>query len=218
MLTIPLLFLGAIWRSHRLRVLLLGFAGALLAISLEGTASPHYLSPATGAIVLLIVEGIRRLRLYRVNGQAAGVLLSRAIPAMLMLVLALRISAASLGLPYTQNLNYQSWCCKVHGDYAKARATAYLNGQPGRHLVIVKAKDDPMNLLQWIYNDAGIDASKTVWARDLGPWRNAELVAYFEGRQVWTLDPNSGDAMPLPVNRPIPVADSSKRNRARIDW
>jgi len=115
---------------------------------------------------------------------------------MLALVLVLRIFAANAGWPYTQKLNYQSWCCKVQGDYGKMRATEYLRGQPGRHLVIVKAKQDPVNLLQWIYNDADIDSSRIVWARDLDPWRNAELMAYFEGRQVWTIDPNIRDPMP----------------------
>jgi hypothetical protein len=196
MLTIPLLFLGGIWRNRRLRVLLLAIAGALCAVLLVGAASPHYISPATGAIMALIVEGIRRLRLYRVHGRPAGVLLSRAVPAMLALVLVLRICAANAGWPYTQKLNYQSWCCKVQGDYGKMRATEYLRGQPGRHLVIVKAKQDPVNLLQWIYNDADIDSSRIVWARDLDPWRNAELMAYFEGRQVWTIDPNIRDPMP----------------------
>lgn len=218
MLTIPLLFLGGTWRSHRLRILLLGIGGALIAILLEGAASPHYLSPATGALVLLIVEGIRRLRLYRVSGRAAGVLLTRAIPAMLALILVVRILAANFDLPYTQSLNYQSWCCKVHGDYAKARAIEYLNRQHGPHLVIVTAKQDPMNLLQWIYNDADIDASAIVWARDLGPWKNVELMAYFEGRTVWTLDPNENNARPQPASLPTRAGGSSRRSTVRTGW
>lgn len=218
MLTMPLLFLGGTWRQHRLRVLLLGVAGALFAVLLEGAVSPHYISPATGAIVLLIVTGIRRLRLYRIKGRDAGLLLTRAIPAMLALVLVMRISAANFDLPYTQDLNYQSWCCKVHGDYRKARAIEYLNRQSGAHLVIVKAKQDPMNLLQWIYNDAEIDNSTVVWARDLGPSRNAELMAYFQGRQVWALDPNEDNAVPRPVSLPTRVEDSSRRSTVRTGW
>ena len=137
---------------------------------------------------------------------------------MLALVLLVRISAENFDFPYTQSLNYQSWCCKVRGDYRKARATEYLNGQSGPHLVIVKAKQEASNLLQWIYNDADIDASRIVWARDLGPWRNAELMAYFEGRQVWRLDPNEENAVLRPVSLPIPVADSSRRSTVRTGW
>jgi hypothetical protein len=54
----------------------------------------------------------------------------------------------------------------------------------------VKAKTDENNLFQWIYNDAEIDASPIVWARDLGPERDAQLSAYLAGRQVWIVDPN----------------------------
>jgi hypothetical protein len=56
--------------------------------------------------------------------------------------------------------------------------------------VFVKAKTDPANLFQWIYNEADIDAARIVWARDLGGERNAALRAYFSTRRVWMLDPN----------------------------
>jgi hypothetical protein len=110
--------------------------------------------------------------------------------ATMALVLALRIAAQNLGLPYTQNLNYQSWCCKVDGNMNKLRITRTLERIPGEHLVFVKTKTDPFNLLPWIYNAADIDASRIVWARDLGPERDAQLAAYFHGRQMWVVDPN----------------------------
>jgi hypothetical protein len=56
--------------------------------------------------------------------------------------------------------------------------------------VFVRTKTDADNELQWIYNDADIDRSRIVWARDLGPERNAALVKYFAGRDVWMVDPN----------------------------
>ena len=61
----------------------------------------------------------------------------------------------------------------------------------GRHLVLVKPKTDPDNVFQWIYNDADIDASRVVWARDMGPQENAELLSYFRDRTVWLLDVNA---------------------------
>jgi hypothetical protein len=72
----------------------------------------------------------------------------------------------------------------------------------GRHLVIVKLKNNPNDFLQWIYNAADIDASQVVWARDLGPERDRALVEYFRGRSVWLVDPN-----PQPARiTPYPVA------------
>jgi hypothetical protein len=54
----------------------------------------------------------------------------------------------------------------------------------------VKAKDNPNDFLQWIYNAADIDGSPVVWARDLGPEQNRALMDYFRGRMVWLVDPN----------------------------
>jgi MFS family permease len=180
-LSIPLLMLGRVWR--RQRMLLVGLAGAGCAVLLEGAASPHYLAPATAVIVAVLVECCRHLR-------AARIAILPLLLATMVLVLGLRIAAQNLGLPYTQKLNYQSWCCKVWGNMNKRRITETLQRVPGRHLVFVTAKTDENNLFQWIYNDADIDASPIVWARDLGPQRNALLQAHLEGRQVWMVDPN----------------------------
>jgi hypothetical protein len=45
-------------------------------------------------------------------------------------------------------------------------------------------------VLQWIYNDADIDASRVVWARDMGPQANESLLEYFHDRTIWLVDPN----------------------------
>lgn len=180
-LTVPLIMLRRVWR--RKPMLFAGVAGGIFAILLEGAASPHYLAPATAVIVAIVVECCRQLQASRV----------RILPwllASMALVLTLRIAAQDLGLPYTQKLNYQSWCCRVEGNLDKYRISAELERLPGKQLVFVRAKTDPNNLFQWIYNAADIDASQVVWARDLGPERNAELKQYFSDRQVWIVDPN----------------------------
>jgi hypothetical protein len=180
-LTLPLVMIGRVWRREKL--LFAGLLGGLAAVLLEGASSPHYLAPATAVIVAILVECCRYVR-------AARVPLLPYLPATMALVLALRIAAQPLGLPHTQALNYQSWCCKVTGNLSKSRIEEKLDGLPGKHLVFVKAKTDPYNLLQWIYNDADIDRAEIVWARDLGAERNARLIAYFGDRTVWVVDPN----------------------------
>jgi hypothetical protein len=181
MLTIPLILLPQVWR--RRRMLFLALSGALFAILLEGAASPHYLAPATAVIVAILVECIRHLRAARTMDIAW-------LPAVMALVLVLRIGAQAVGLPYTQALNFQSWCCRVEGNLNKSKIARELGNVPGKHLVLVKAKTDPYNLFQWIYNDADIDASEIVWARDLGRERDAQLAGYFHDRDVWIVDPN----------------------------
>jgi hypothetical protein len=180
-LTIPLLLLPRVWR--RRRILFVALGGALFAILLEGAASPHYLAPAAAVIVAILVESIRHLRATRTLDIAW-------LPATMALVLILRLSAQSGGLPYTQALNFQSWCCRVEGNLNKSRVAAQLVKIDGKHLVFVKSKTDPNNLFQWIYNDADIDSARIVWARDLGEERDAQLAAYFHDRDAWMVDPN----------------------------
>ncbi len=184
-LSVPLAMLAWVWRKRRLRVAFVALGTAFGAVMLEGAASPHYLAPATVIIWLLLMECFRHLSATR-----SGLALARVLPCVLILVLALRIGAENLHLPYTQALNYQSWCCKQPGNYEKERITEYLTRQPGLHLAFVLAKTDENNLLQWIYNSAEIDQARIVWARDLGPEENRKLADYFHARQVWMINPN----------------------------
>jgi hypothetical protein len=191
-LTVPLLMLKSVWR--RRKMLVIGACGGLFAVLIEGGASPHYLAPATAVLIAIVVECCRHLR-------ASGVYIVRFFPIMMALVLGLRIGAQSLGLPYTQKLNFQSWCCRVEGNHNKARIAAMLEFIPGDHLVFVRAKTDEYNLLQWIYNDADIDRSRIVWARDLGPQKDAELARYYAGRKIWVVDPNVEPATCVPFSQ-----------------
>jgi hypothetical protein len=103
-----------------------------------------------------------------------------------------------LDLPFTQKYNFQSWCCVKPGNPNKPRVFAMLERMDGKHLVLVKPKTDPDNVFQWIYNDADIDGSKVVWARDMGAEGNRALLDYFHDRKIWVVDPNVDPATILP--------------------
>lgn len=180
-LTVPLVMFGRMWKRRPL--LAASAAGGFAAILLEGAASPHYLAPATAVLVAMVVEGCRYFDGLRVR-------LAPLLIATMAVVIVLRIGAEKAGLPYSQKWNYQSWCCREQGNLNKARMIAELERTPGNHLVFVKAKTDPDNLYQWIFNDADLDAARVVWARDLGAERNAELAHYYAGRDTWLVDPN----------------------------
>ncbi len=129
LLTVPLIMLGRVWR--RRRELIFGVSGGIAAILLVGGGTPHYLAPATAMIIAIVVECCRYL-------SAARLRIPPLLLAAMALVLALRIGAQESGLPYTQKLNYQSWCRRVQGDLNKARITAELEKFPGQHLVFVR--------------------------------------------------------------------------------
>lgn len=205
-LTLPLLMLGGVWR--RKKALFAGAAGALAAILLEGAASPHYLAPAAAVLIAILVECCRHL-------QAARIRILPLLPATMALVLTLRIAAQGMGLPYTQKLNFQTWCCRVEGDQNKPRITAELAKIPGNHLVFVKAKTDPNNLYQWIYNSADLKSSRFVWARDLGDAENAPLAASMTGRSVWMVDPNVNPATLAPYDPAAGAAPATPKTALR---
>jgi hypothetical protein len=59
---------------------------------------------------------------------------------------------------------------------------------PGKQLVIVRYTSHHEVFEEWVYNDAGIDDSKIVWAREMSAAENAKIVGYFRDRQVWLLE------------------------------
>jgi len=48
-----------------------------------------------------------------------------------------------------------------------------------------------------VYNGADIDGHKIVWARDMGPEKNQELLDYYRGRKFWMVEAD-GAAMLRP--------------------
>lgn len=58
------------------------------------------------------------------------------------------------------------------------------------------------NLFGMVYNGADIDRQRVIWARDLGPQRNAALRAYYRGRRFWTLATGESNGPGRP--RPLP--------------
>ena len=76
--------------------------------------------------------------------------------------------------------------------FDRARLDAQLERMPGLHLVIVHNRQSHTGSDDWIYNRSDIDHAKVVWARDMGPEKNEELLRYFANRRVWLVDQNDG--------------------------
>jgi hypothetical protein len=43
---------------------------------------------------------------------------------------------------------------------------------------------------EWVWNEADIDNSRIVYARDLGPEEDQKLIRYYPNRTVWLLEPD----------------------------
>jgi hypothetical protein len=72
---------------------------------------------------------------------------------------------------------------------------------PGKQLALVRysSRHNPYN--EWVYNSAEIEDSKVIWAREMDPANNVELIRYYKDRKVWLVKP---DSQPISVS-PYPV-------------
>ncbi len=70
---------------------------------------------------------------------------------------------------------------------------AQLAALPGEHLVLVRYSKDHNSGEEYVYNDADIDHSKTVWAREIPGMDLKPLFEYFRNRDVWLFEPDMDD-------------------------
>jgi hypothetical protein len=122
---------------------------------------------------------MRHLRVWEYEGKPVGLFLVRAILSIcvLMIPLEVRVLAAKP--------NPGTW--EAMGP-ERAAVLHRLISLPGQQLVLVRYRPDHNVLAEWVYNHADIDNSKVVWARDMGPVQNQELICYFQDRHVWLLE------------------------------
>ncbi len=205
LLTIPLVVLPFLWRDRKTRLPL--WLGAAFPLALVGQVwhNPHYAAPATGLGFLIVVMGMRRLRLWRWRELPVGLCLVRSLPVACAVMLLVKIGAAGLPASATEQA---SWRWPSPGGVKRARILSELERSGGKHLVLVRyaALRDPGD--EWAYNSADIDGSRVVWARELDRTSNARLMRYFAGRRVWLVEPDLASPRLIPYEdapyRPMP--------------
>jgi hypothetical protein len=170
-------------RSRKVRIALAIAGIVCLAMLMETAVALHYFAPAIGLLFLLIVSGWRRVVQIAHSrsawlGKAAVVVLSAAV-----------VYALADGI-------YSAIKDPLPHKFAHERAdiVSQLMQQGPRHLVIVRYAPDHDFHVEWVQNQAAIDASSIVWARDMGDTANRELLEYYRDRRAWLLEP---DALPI---------------------
>jgi hypothetical protein len=146
---------------------------------------PHYFAPATALLYLVLLQCMRHMRLWKGRHSAQGPAAVRMVVMVCCAMFILRVAAA-----ITHTAIEPAW---PRGNLERANILRRLRHRPGLHLVIVRYGPHADPTLDWIHNDADIDAAKVVWARDMGGGDNQELLSYFKDRRVWQV---SGDALP----------------------
>jgi hypothetical protein len=73
---------------------------------------------------------------------------------------------------------------------------------PGEHLVLVRYSKDHNSGEEYVYNQADIDHSETVWAREIPGMDLGPLLNYFRNRDVWLYEPDEDDSIVQPYDEP----------------
>jgi hypothetical protein len=186
-LTLPFMMLAGICGDARIRIPVL--TGALLIAVLTAGVffNPHYAAPGTALFFVLAVQGMRRLRLWRRNGNRTGVLLVRAIlPISVVMLLVVASAPAQFAMAWPDF----SWYYFVPDRTPRSQILDRLIAMPGRDLVIVRYGEHHNPFNEWVYNEPKIDQAKVVWAREMTADENVRLIRYFKGRRVWLVQPD----------------------------
>ena len=138
-------------------------------------AHPHYAAPVTGLLLILVMEGLRRLygSRRRLRGPRLVAFILLAYP------LHWAVRAPLFGGAETRAFSER-----------RNRIMEGLRARDGDDLVIVRYGHDHNFHQEWVYNRAVIDSADVIWARDMSPAENRELVRYFDNRRVWVLETN----------------------------
>jgi hypothetical protein len=200
LLTLPLVLAvvylprGFSWKSISpgTRFLLLVLGVTLFGEALPTAYAPHYSAPITCVILALVLVAMRRIQRWHPGGKAGGVFVARAVPSVSVLLLVLVVGAGILRWPPAlahPNVGVLTWCSVAPTNTEREAIRVKLDKQPGYQLVIVKQDESSKNpFFNWIHNRADLNSAKIIWADDMGPAKNQELIDYFKDRQVWFVD------------------------------
>ena len=195
------------WLIHDRRMRFPLIVGAIFLLGLAGETwyLPHYLAPATGLVYLIAVQGMRHLRWWRWYGRPVGAQLVHGVPLICAALVLVRITGIVSHAPIEP-----PW---PRGDLTRAEILHSLQSSPGEHLILVHYDPSHVPDREWVYNDAGIDQAKVVWARDMGEPDNQELLQYFRNRKVWRVDPDELPTRLDPVSTPSSGQDSERSGK-----
>jgi hypothetical protein len=191
---LPLVFMvRRVLLDHRVRFLVLCVAVLMAGMAVEIYLIPHYMAPFTAAIYALGLQAMRHLRVWRPEGNPAGLMMTRMMILLCCAMALVRIGAEPLKLaPRQWPPSQWIWLWYGPGNFGKERASIEhgLEQEPGKHLVLVRYSAQHIPSNEWVYNAASIDDSKVIWAREMDAKNNLELIRYYPDRKVWLVEPD----------------------------
>lgn len=192
-LTVPWLL-----RDRWTRFALITCGMLMVGAAMQTWLMPHYVAPVIGLAFVLLVQAMRRLRLWQWGSIQAGRIVVWAL-------CLLSLTSFATGFAQQMQRTSSGWGSE------RARILAELEQDGKRHLVIVRygSLDVPYErgYREWVYNEADIDRAKVVWAREMDIAQNRKLLEYFNDRRVWLVEVDQYDSPPKLLPYPS-IADS----------
>jgi hypothetical protein len=198
-LVVPFLAFPWILFDHRTRLLLWQFIFCALGLFAVVWFYPHYAAPFLPIFLCILIQMFRHMRRWKIEGRPVGVGLTRAV------VLLVAISFPICIYHVLQDHRTAYAFGAGESNWRRADVVAQLNSFPGDQLVIVRYSLTRHNIhREWVYNDADIDHSHIVWAREIPGVDIQPLLKYFQGRKVWLLEPDIRALRLAPYEQPQP--------------
>jgi hypothetical protein len=173
------------WRT---RILLIVCACVFIGMMLPVYFNPHYVAAVTAAIYALLMISLQQVCRWKPFGRPAGIVIVRSVFCVAQVLFFLRIAAPALHI--SNAYAPASWSSPAKQNFERAEIVSDLSRQPGSDLVLVRYTPDHTLSNEWVYNGADIDGSKVIFARDMGPGKNEELLRSLSDRRAWLVEPD----------------------------
>lgn len=203
-------------KSLRLPVVCLLFVVAIVFVLTW--SFPHYFAPATVVFYGCAAMAVRGTRHWRPYKLPVGAVLARLV----FVGLLLQVAAMALA----GNADALQWGgVRLPGRVAIQKR---LDVTPGKHLVLVRYSEEHSPHDEWVYNLAGIDGSKVIWARFLDAQQNRRLQAYYRDRRFWVVEADDNPPVIRPYALPgqlspegtaltsLPFSEAKQRNASAV--
>ena len=182
---------------------------------------PTYEAPFVAPAFVLVAVGMRSLATWRRHaGTGRAMVVNLSLGCGFLFLVYTLLAVLHVHVDGESPFNWSSYENRLQ---ARAVAQRFLEQQPGKQLAIVRYGPEHDVLYEWVWNLAEIDQQKVIWARELKPDWNAQLLRHYPDRRVWLIEPDAAPsggpgaaAMPARIS-PYPAGGLPKQGEALPD-
>ena len=190
----PLIFSMRVLKDRRTRFLIVALAVFAIGMAIEIFLVPHYMAVFTAVFYALGLQAMRHMRVWQAGGQPTGILIVRLLVIACIVMVGLRLAARPLGVQISEwpsNTWAGTWIGPGNFGQERAAIAAQLAAMPGRQIAIVHYEPGHEPTREWVYNGADLEGTNVLWAREMTPAENQQLIDHYSGRTVWLVEPDT---------------------------